>query len=73
MATELHAVVLYPGKQKLAAVVRDGGGKVRRIEYGWMAKEATDVPPASWWTAVCAEVEQARTRDLEAATGRRPV
>ena len=65
----LRQVILYLGKQKLAAVV-DGPNARRTIDYTWLEKEPGDVPPKKWFEAVIGEIEYRRSEDLKKATGR---
>ena len=68
--TKLLSVVLHPGKQRLEAVVEDVAGVRRHIEYTWVAKERSDLPPEGWWESVQAEVEFQRVVENEARLGR---
>lgn len=57
----LVAVRLRKGEQRLDAFVRDERGKAYKIPYKWLAKEKTDVAPASWCDTVKAEFDQRNT------------
>lgn len=65
------AAVLHLGQARLEAIVLDGGGARRKIEFTWVEKEKTDVVPAHWPSAVRAEAEFQRAEDLAEASGRR--
>lgn len=49
------------GESRLVAGVDDGGGKLRRIEAKWLAKENPHLPPKSWADTVRGEADLQRS------------
>ncbi len=67
----LVSTSLYLGESRMVVIVDDDQNHRRSIQFSWLTKEKTDVPPAHWWEAVKAEVEYQRSEDLAEATGRK--
>ena len=52
----LRSVRLFLGQQRLEAFVETTPNKIHRVEYRWMAKDASDLPPEGWEATVFEEV-----------------
>jgi hypothetical protein len=63
-------VVLYLGQSRLEAAVEDTDGHRRRIDFSWMEKERSDLPPVHWAQAVRGEVEYQQSQDSARESGR---
>jgi len=60
---KLIFATLYLGQSRVVAVVEETGGKQRKIELRWQSATALDVPPPTWFEAVCAEAEDQRSNE----------
>ena len=67
---KLLFTVLFLGESRLEATVQDHEGHRRRINFNWIEKAQSDVPPAHWTEAVAGEVEYQRSQDNDRASGR---
>jgi len=65
---ELHTVRVFLGEQRMDVAVLDHGQK-RVIQYSWLARGTDPSPPASWWQAVCGEIEWQRTQEAKTKDG----
>jgi hypothetical protein len=67
--TTLITGVLFAKQQRLEAVVRDAGGKYRRIVITWESKEPSGLP-SNWLKMVELETELQRSAEADKASGR---
>lgn len=68
---KLISAVLHIGKPIIEVIAEDADGHRRRIEYTWMSKDSSDVPPTDWIEAIKAEIEYQRGEDYAEASGRK--
>lgn len=67
---KLLFTVLFLGESRLEATVQDSEGHRRRINFNWVEKIQTDLPPVHWAEAVAGEVEYQRGQDNDREKGR---
>lgn len=55
-AMKLRGVRLFLGQQRMDAFVESDAGTVHQVEYRWLAKDASDLPPEGWEETVFSEL-----------------
>lgn len=67
----LVSVSLHLGQSKMDVIVIDDQNHRRSIQFSWLAKEKTDVPPSHWVESVKGEIEYQRSEEVAEAAGRK--
>jgi hypothetical protein len=68
---KLLFAVLHLGHAKMEVTVQDGEGHRRRLEFSWLAKEHSDVPPSHWPSSIDGEVDYQKAEEHAESKGRK--